>query len=72
MFDNVILLIPGASTSQIDPATSILVSDTFGETEIKELVNLGFTREQVGIFVMLYNIINKHYLKLIPEKLLLY
>lgn len=56
MFDNVIFLIPGASTSQLDPATSILVSDKFGETEIKELVNLGFTREQVGIFVMLYNI----------------
>jgi len=40
---------PGASTStsHINPTTSILESDKFGESEVKELVNLGFTREQV-------------------------
>ncbi|XP_046669766.1 protein DDI1 homolog 2-like isoform X1 [Homalodisca vitripennis] len=37
----------GASTSQLNPSTSVLESDRFGEPEVKELVNLGFTREQV-------------------------
>ncbi|KAG8233015.1 hypothetical protein J437_LFUL013684, partial [Ladona fulva] len=32
---------------RIDPATSILPTDRFTENEVKELVSLGFTREQV-------------------------
>lgn len=30
-----------------DPSMTLLPSDRFGETEVRELVNLGFTREQV-------------------------
>ncbi|XP_067006623.1 protein DDI1 homolog 2 isoform X2 [Anabrus simplex] len=38
----------GASRASIprDPSTTILPTDRFGEAEIKELVSLGFTREQ--------------------------
>lgn len=40
---------PGASRASIprDPSTIILPTDGFGEPEVKELVSLGFTREQV-------------------------
>lgn len=67
MFQKVIFFIPGASTSQLDPASSILASDKFGETEIKELVNLGFTREQVRNYLLcfIFNF-DKYYLNLIP------
>ncbi|XP_075213513.1 DNA damage inducible 1 homolog rngo isoform X2 [Lycorma delicatula] len=37
----------GININRLDPALTILPSDKFGETEVKELVSLGFTREQV-------------------------
>ena len=46
----------GASTSSNrasiprDPSVIILPTDNFGENEVKELVSLGFTREQVRDF----------------------
>ncbi|XP_039280837.1 protein DDI1 homolog 2 isoform X2 [Nilaparvata lugens] len=38
---------PSANVNRLDPANSILPSDKFTETEVKELISLGFTREQV-------------------------
>jgi hypothetical protein len=32
-----------------DPSVLILPSDNFGENEVRELVSLGFTREQVKV-----------------------
>ncbi|XP_054272073.1 protein DDI1 homolog 2 isoform X2 [Macrosteles quadrilineatus] len=38
----------GSSTgTRLDPSTTVLATDKFGEQEVKELVSLGFTREQV-------------------------
>jgi len=41
----------GSSRGSIprDPSILILPSDNFGENEVRELVSLGFTREQVKI-----------------------
>jgi hypothetical protein len=32
-----------------DPSSLILPTDNFGENEVRELVSLGFTREQVKV-----------------------
>ncbi|RZF42195.1 hypothetical protein LSTR_LSTR004344 [Laodelphax striatellus] len=38
---------PPTNLNRLDPANCILPSDTFTESEVKELISLGFTREQV-------------------------
>ena len=38
----------------LDHALNILPQDKFSEDEVKELVNLGFTREQVSIKFLLF------------------
>lgn len=40
--------VSSAASNQLDQALSILPSDNFTEEEVREIVALGFTREQVS------------------------
>lgn len=41
-----------------DPSQRILPTDPFGETEVEEIVALGFTREQVNYVVYTFYVYN--------------